>query len=527
MLKALLFNTPDCIHGFDLLGKFPNLGLVSIAGNVDKDICDVKVADLVVVEDDAIEFARYLIRLHNPDIVGVSCMTFQYFTALEIAKAAKEVDSSIPVVIGGYHPTLMFDEVSRSDDRNYVDFIIRSEGEATFNELAKAMVGKMRLEDVAGLSYKNNGGFRHNPTRVLLDVNSIKLPDRDARIIKEGFHAFGLPADTSETSRGCTFDCTFCCITRMYGRSLRKYPLERVMMDLEDAKRHGAKSIFFVDDNITLDVKRLEKLCETIVEYGHDDMDYHIQASVQGISSSETLVKKMAKAGFKLVFLGIESISQRNLAFLAPGKDRVGTHANTGKAVSYLRKYGMIVAGGFILGNPDDTEEDFWATVDGAQMLKVDLPLFFLSTPYPKTQLREDLLNMGLVANLDNYSQYNCLSANVRTKTLSEDQIEFLLWKMYQKWFSHWKWLGWTHLRKNYPFYLARLVLKLYPRYLAKRLLLRMGLTNEMQLYLEDKIKMDNVYSVRGRPSMIGEETIKQLQEKIVLAKDQIQTLTH
>ena len=75
-----------------------------------------------------------------------------------------------------------------------------------------------------------------------------------------------------ETSRGCTFDCSFCSIIEMRGRNFHPYPIDRVLADIADARRHGAEAIFLVDDNITLDVERFAGLCEAIIDAGFNDV---------------------------------------------------------------------------------------------------------------------------------------------------------------------------------------------------------------------------------------------------------------
>ena len=98
------------------------------------------------------------------------------------------------------------------------------------------------------------------------------------------------------------------------------FPSRRVIDDIQDAEAHGAGSIFFPDDNITLDPKRLERLCQAIIDAGLTHLRYKTQASASGIASSKQLVDKMGEAGFDGVFLGVESINKRNLEFLGKGK---------------------------------------------------------------------------------------------------------------------------------------------------------------------------------------------------------------
>ncbi len=171
----------------------------------------------------------------------------------------------------------------------------------------------------------------------------------------------------------------------MYGRGLRKYRIDRVISDIRSAEQHGAKALFIVDDNITADVGRFEEICDAIAGEGLSHIHYVVQASVKGISSSRTLVRKMAAAGFKCVFLGIENVSGDNLNFL--GKEREISEM-TRAAVAYLREERIILLGGFMLGNPDDSEGDFWENYRYARSLRIDGPFFFVITPHLKTELR-------------------------------------------------------------------------------------------------------------------------------------------
>ena len=467
MVKALLFAMPDSVPRFDAATFVPNLGIVSIAGNVDPDVCDVKVADLLLVRRRLEDYVLGLLRKQSPDLVGLSCMSFQYRSALKLAKLVKTYDKNILVVIGGYHPTLMYDEISESPGAEFIDFIARGEGEATFNELVTAMDAGRGYDKIAGLSYKATGVFHHNPPRGLLSLDTIQLPKRDARLITKGFHAFGLPADAIETSRGCTYNCKFCSISHMYGRSFRKYEASRVIADIKNAYDHGARSLGIMDDNITLDLEALETLCEEIAAAKLNSIHYSVQASVRGIAHSARLVKKMADAGVKLVFLGIESVSKANLDFL--GKQTT-VPDDTRKAVKYLRDNGIICAGGFIVGNPDDDEGSLWHTFSVARDLEIDMPIFFILTPHAKTQIRKELIAEELVTNTDDFSTYHGFSANIRTKYLTSEEIDGIVEEMYDAYYTDPDYLRFTQVRKIYPAYFWKAAVKQLPSAVLDRM---------------------------------------------------------
>src|SRR5207248_10481653 len=101
------------------------------------------------------------------------------------------------------------------------------------------------------------------------------------------------------------------------GRNFHTYTFDRVLADIRDACAHGARAIFIVDDNITLNVQRFEALCRAIIEAGLNKIDYTVQAMTSAIANhGETLGPLMRQAGFRYVFLGIENILEDDLEFL-------------------------------------------------------------------------------------------------------------------------------------------------------------------------------------------------------------------
>jgi anaerobic magnesium-protoporphyrin IX monomethyl ester cyclase len=489
-MKILLLSSPVVQLDFDRIARVPNLGLASLAAHVD-DLCTVHVADIHGVKNHR-EYVKKIVNGY--DLVGLTAMSFQYQEALALAAIAKEAGAE--TIFGGYHPTLAAEEIGESKDAALIDYIVRGEGEATFRELVEARLAGKSPRGILGLSYhqgddgreiadrtrdaESAGRMVHNPPRPLLKVEEIRMPNRDARLITRGFYSFDVPIDCVETSRGCTQGCKFCSINLMYGRRFRRFSIERVIEDIRDAEAHGAGSIFFPDDNITLDPRRLERLCQAIIDAGLTHLRYKTQASASGIASSKQLVDRMGEAGFDGVFLGVESINKRNLEFL--GKGKMSNDAE--KAVQYLHDNNIIVSTGLIGGNPDDDEEDLWENFKLARKLKVDFPIFYISTPYPKTQMRAELEEMGLVTNSD-FTRYDGLHANLETRHLSEEAVQYITWQMNARYYDL-QWLQYNKVKKLYPRWFANELRRLAPFYARRKLDLKLGRKTQKDLFQED-----------------------------------------
>lgn len=456
-MNVLLVASPRNYFGIDILFRFPNLGLCSIAGNISKDLATIYIADLLVSGKDPDRYFAKLVKDLKPDIIGFSSMAFQYEHLLYLAKMAKSINPKVTTVFGGYYPTIDYDTIAENGDMKYIDFTLSGEGEISFNDFIKAYKSDKDFSNIPGITYIENGNIIHRPHDCPVNLDELKFPDRDARILKKGFHSMGLKADSIETSRGCVYDCNFCSIRMMYGKSFRKYKIERVLADITDAKKRGAKAIMMTDDNITIDGNRFKELCYGIKSSGLNDIRYLLQASIRGIKNTNGLVKAMADAGMKWIFLGIENVSEANLAQMNKGKQF--DTSDTIEVIKELKAHKMFVIGGFILGNPDDTEESFWDNYNFAKQMKIDLPVFNTITPYPKTGIRKELLEKGLITNLHDYTKYDCYEVNIKTNHLSSEKIKTVRNEMDMRYHIE---SGTTlNLFSQYPLFFTKLMGKL------------------------------------------------------------------
>ena len=425
-MKIVLISMPDVapVIMHETAFHMPNLGIASIGANIDQKH-EVFLIDLIRKRR---QVRRYLTRTLlkiKPRIVGLSTMTWQYATCIKLVRLIRKLLPDVRIVIGGYHVTLMYQEIGQAPEAADIDFMIRGEGETAFNALVNALEENGRLDTIGSLSYKQEEVFIHNPQGALQDLSSLKLPIRDKRRLTWGYHLMNRHCEVLETSRGCTRTCNFCSIRHMYGRSFRVFPIDRILADIDDIYyRKKVRWIFVSDDNMVLDPERVTTLCEAIIARGYRNLYFVVQADCVTMARNESMVRIMARAGFKSIFLGIENANPKNLQAAHKGDIRDYSR----KAVALCHKYGIMVVGGMIFGFPDDGEAEIIANYEFLKSTGADTAYCQILTPYPKTGIRQELMDAGLVTNPDDYTRYNGMWANVRTRHLSAERLHYLYW---------------------------------------------------------------------------------------------------
>ncbi|MCU0614927.1 MAG: B12-binding domain-containing radical SAM protein, partial [Desulfobacterales bacterium] len=393
-MKVVLISMPDVtpviIH--ETAVHMPNLGIASIGANIGENH-EVYIIDLIRKRRQVRKYLTRTLSKIRPELVGLSAMTWQFDTCVKIIKLIKRLLPEVKIAIGGYHTTLMYNEIAESSESELIDFMIRGEGETAFRRLVEALDGKDRFEDIASLSYKkvpdtvhskNETGhmFIHNPKGDLLDLSLLRLPIRGRRRLTWGYHVLYNKIEVMETSRGCTRSCNFCSIRHMYGKSFRVYPVERVLDDLDDIYyKCKTRWAFIADDNLVLAPERVIELCDAICRKRYKNLNLVIQADCISMAKHEKMVAAMSRAGVKSVFLGIENASPKNLRAVHKGDI---TQAAV-KAVDNCHRYGIMVIGGLIHGFPDDDEKAIIRNYEFFNALKIDAAYTQILTPYPKT----------------------------------------------------------------------------------------------------------------------------------------------
>lgn len=436
-MKIILMSMPDVapLIMHESAFHMPNCGIASVGANIDEGH-EIYIIDLIRKRNRLRSYLVGTLLRIRPDMVGLSAMAWQYETCVKIIRLIKRLLPETKILIGGYHASLMNEEIAASKEAGLIDFMVRGEGEEACRRLVNALEGKDRLEEIPSLSYKENGRFVHNPRGELLDLSRLKSPIRDKRRLTWGYHIMNSKVEVLETSRGCTRTCTFCSMNHMYGRTFRTFPIERVMADLDEIYyKCKARWVFVADDNLVLDPERVMKICDAIIARRYYKLQLVVQADCVSISQNEEMVRKMSQAGIRTMFLGIENVSKKNLAEAKKGNIVEASR----KAVEICHKYDIMVVGGLIFGFPNDDEAAIIENYSFLKSIGADTAYCQILTPYPKTVMRQHLLDEGLVTNVDDYRWYNGMWANVKTRHLEPDELQYLFWYHRQKVMGWWE----------------------------------------------------------------------------------------
>ncbi len=337
----------------------PRLGLPIIAATLKEHGHDVLVYNPTMAPIDWDD-------VNTSDLVGLSSTTSTATTAYEFAEQLRA--KGIPVVIGGSHVTFMADEALE-----HVDYVARGEGgEQLMLELIDALGGGRELDTIAGLSFKRDGLAVHNPPReALADLDELPFPD--LRLLVGSDKLTTMPI---MTSWGCPFDCTFCSVTAMFGKKYRFRSAESVIAELKDKR---PQRIFFYDDNMAANRKRLKRLLQMMID---EDLVIPWSAQVRTDVVRDTeLLDLMRRSGCNLVYLGLESVNQETLDRF----EKSQTVADIEKAIKVLHDYGIKSHGMFVLGADDDDVQTVRDTVAFAIRNKIDTVMLNILTPLPGT----------------------------------------------------------------------------------------------------------------------------------------------
>lgn len=392
---------------FDLIP----LGLEYIAAYIEETVEQVNIVDL---ELDRRTFQQCLDTYH-PDLVGISLSATEHNQTLKLAKTAKK--NGAVTVVGGYHPTAIPDTLLSHPQ---IDIVVRGEGEQTLRDLAE----EGNPENVLGCSYRKSGKIIHNEDRPrIVDLDSIPFPARHLRQYPYKSADRKTDCDVLMMSRGCHGLCSFCCEPSMSSGCSRCRSPENVLQEiLEMARFHEYKpvSVMFADPNFIGNARQVERLCDLLMEH---DLDIEFGALVRAdmMANNPHIVRKMCKAGIVKFEMGIESPNSHDLQSTKKGV-AIRSHK---QAVKNIRDNGGRAGGTFVIGLPNQTEEEIKLFPVYAKEIGLTAAAFGIATPFPGTDFYSELDGQGLIFET-NWDHFDEMHSVFKANHLSKKRIEEL-----------------------------------------------------------------------------------------------------
>ncbi|MCX6819493.1 MAG: radical SAM protein [Candidatus Aenigmarchaeota archaeon] len=260
--------------------------------------------------------------------------------------------------------------------------IIRGEPELTVLDICKNKC----LSGIKGITYKKGKKIISNHDRPLLDMNELPMPAFHLlKINKYFYEILGDNFMLFEGSRGCPFSCIYC-LKKMYGKGYRKKSPEKLIKEVEHAIGLGVKNAYFIDLEFNINRQLIEKLCDFLIAQKYD-FKWTCQTRFDTIDLD--ILKKMKRAGCKIIHFGIETGSPRIMKTIKKGI----TIEQIRSGMKMVKKAGIKSVCFFMFGLPGETKEDMELTIKLAKGLNPNYVSFHIATPYPGTELYETIKN--------------------------------------------------------------------------------------------------------------------------------------
>ncbi len=354
--------------------------------------------------------------VHGADVVGLSTTTSTAPAAYAMGDDLRS--RGVPVVMGGSHVTFMADEAL-----DHADYVARGEGgEALMLELLEVLRGEREPETVQGLSYRHDGTVVHNELRPPCpDLDTLPLPDLDLIAGHEKLNSMPVM-----TSWGCPFACNFCSVTAMFGRKYRFRSPENVMAELR-ARR--PQRIFFYDDNLAADKKRLKRLLTMMIDEGLV-VPWQAQMRTDVVKDAE-LLDLMRRSGCERIALGLESLDQKTL----DGFEKSQTVEDIERAIALLVAHGIWPFGMFMVGADADTPASVRAIARFALRKGITTLMLNILTPLPGTRLYDEMAAEGRIIDHD-WRNYDAQHVVFAPRRMSPRQLQRATLRAYRRFYS-------------------------------------------------------------------------------------------
>ncbi len=343
-------------------------GLLYLAGILRKGGYEIKLYDTYLEKPTKEEFENE-IKSFNPNIIGISCNAEDRLAGINTAKVAKNISPHSLVLLGGPFPTMCHEEIIKELD--FVDIVVRHEGEETFREITDCLKEGRGFENVKGITYRKNGEIKINEDRPLIqNLNFLVMPNFDLidiyrcksylpneeefeNLDKISFKKQSLsekPMASLIFGRGCPFNCLFCSAEAMWGRKTRLISPENAYKQVKYFTDRGVRDFVFQDDHLFTDKKWFYEFTDRIKELG--PIRYACSSRIDALDNKTAQL--IYRSGGRMITLGIENLNNHVLSLM---NKRI-TVEKIWEVLEILRKNKIIVRGGILINTPGESLEE-------------------------------------------------------------------------------------------------------------------------------------------------------------------------
>lgn len=375
--NEIIGNNPSIIE--EERGFNPPLGLLYIAGYLEK-YSNHKIT-VIDAQVERLDYPQLEARIKeaDPDVVGMTAMSFTLIDVIKTVNITKKVNKNIQVVLGGPHVHLFPDETIHLEN---VDYLIVGEAERTFKALLDNLGNKEKLKETLGIVFKEGERIVKTGFPPLIEnLDEIPFPARHLVPYKKysSLLAKGDVVTTIFTSRGCPFRCTFCDRPHL-GKLFRFQSAGRIVDELEECTKMGIHEFLFYDDTFSINKQRVFDVCEEILKRKLD-LRWDIRSRVDTIN--EEMIKQLKAAGCQAIHYGVEAGTEKILKVLNKGI----TLDKVRETFELTRKHKIAILAYFMIGNPTETKEDILETFRVTRELDPDYLHMTILTPFPGTEI--------------------------------------------------------------------------------------------------------------------------------------------
>jgi anaerobic magnesium-protoporphyrin IX monomethyl ester cyclase len=382
------------------------LALLAIGSELDPEVYEVVIVDGRLEADPE---AAILASLEGALCLGVTVLTGAPISdALRISRIARRAAPDLPIVLGGWHPSMFARECLAEPS---VDVTVRGQGEATFAEIVERLAAGRSLEGCAGCTLRRaDGTIVENPARELRPVDAFRAHDYRLIPVERYFQLKGKRQLDFISSQGCNFRCAFCSDPFVYGRKWVGLDPTRMALrlrELWDAYRFD--DVNFQDETFFTRRDRVLALADQLIDHGPRITWAGTMRADQGVRLPEEVWARCRQSGLRRLLVGVESGSDEMLRRIR--KDI--TIDQVFHTAHRMRAHGIAGQFPFIVGFPDESDASVQATLDCAKRLRALSPDFqtpiFYFKPYPGSEIVAQAVAAGfrLPDTLDAWSGFD------------------------------------------------------------------------------------------------------------------------